>query len=328
MQSQALTNLAWINWFNGDYFTAQVNGKEAQRLATILADLHSEAQALHIAEIHKFKSEYVEARNIHSMILQKTSVDQDSYTYGIALLNVAEIDVFIGAPMEDVQGVYEKAREIFSTHNLVTEVVMCDTTLADLHLREGNFMTAKTLFERCLKSSFRHSETISHCLEQLGSASHWSADVSSWTTIFFVHSVRRKETLGIYKALQFLGDAFLAHDDEHTAINLFTVALEGFTYMDVHHSRAECMLRLGDISKGEGALLKAVELWTTARPLFEQSSQAKQIENIDQRLAGVSEDVLEQHRKNLARLAELIVPSGTVDEINDLSDIEDMEGHT
>jgi hypothetical protein len=86
------------------------------------------------------------------------------------------------------------------------------------------------------------------------------------------------------------------------------------------------MLRIGDISKRQGDLLKAVELWTTARPLFKQSSQAKQIENIDQRLAGVSEDVLEQQRKNLARLAELIVPSGTVDEVNDLSDIEDMEG--
>jgi hypothetical protein len=144
--------------------------------------------------------------------------------------------------------------------------------------------------------------------------------------VFLVHSVRLKEKLGIHKALQFLGDAFFAQDDEHTAINLFTVALEGFTYMDVHHSRAECMLRLGDISKGQGDLLKAVELWTTARPLFEQSSQAKQVDNIDQRLADVGEDVLKQHRKNLACLAELTAPSGTVDEINDLSDIEDMEG--
>jgi hypothetical protein len=33
--------------------------------------------------------------------------------------------------------------------------------------------------------------------------------------------------------------------------------------------------------------------------------------------------VLEQHRKNLAHLAELTVPLGTVDEIND---IEGMEG--
>jgi hypothetical protein len=150
--------------------------------------------------------------------------------------------------------------------------------------------------------------------------------VSNWTTVFLVHSVQRREKLGIYKALQFLGDVLLAQDDQQTATSLFTVALEGFTYMDVHRSRAGCMLRLGDISKGQGNLLKAVEHWTTARPLFEQSSQAKQVNNIDQRLADVGDNVLEQHRKNLAHLAELTAPSGTVDEINDLSDIEDMEG--
>ncbi|KAJ7821795.1 hypothetical protein B0H13DRAFT_1920531 [Mycena leptocephala] len=137
-------------------------------------------------------------------------------------------------------------------------------------------------------------------------------------------SVATREA-GIHKALQFLGDAFLAQDDEHTAINLFTVAWRDL-YMDVHRSRAECMLRIGDISKGQGDILKAVELWTTARPLFERSSQVKQVENIDQRLCGVSEDVLEQYRTNLARLAELNAPSGTVDEISDLSNIEDMEG--
>ncbi|KAJ7838134.1 hypothetical protein B0H13DRAFT_2367682 [Mycena leptocephala] len=277
-------------------------------------------------EIHKLKSEYVAARSIHSMILQETSVAQDFYAYGAALLNIAEIDVSIGAPKEDVQGVYEKAREIFSTRNLVTEVVMCDAILADLSLREANFLTAKTLFESCLKSSFTRPDIMSYCYEQLGDASRWSANVSNWTTVFLVHSVRQKERLGTYKALQFLGDAFLAQNDEHTAINLFTVALEGFTYMDVHRSRAECMLQLGDISKGEGDLLKAVELWETARPLFERSSQAKNIENIDQRLGGVSEDVLEQHRKNLAHLAELTAPSETVDKINDLSDVEDMDG--
>jgi hypothetical protein len=150
--------------------------------------------------------------------------------------------------------------------------------------------------------------------------------MSGWTTVFLVHSLRQKEKLGIYKALQFLGDTFLSQGDEHTATSLFTVALDGFTKMDVHQSRAECMLRLGDISKGQGDLPKAVELWTTARPLFERSSQAKQVQNIGQRLADVGEDVWEQHRKNLACLAELTAPLGTVDEINDLSDVEDMEG--
>jgi tetratricopeptide (TPR) repeat protein len=201
---------------------------------------------------------------------------------------------------------------------------MCDASLADLYLREGNFLTAKTLFERCLKLSGGQSEMMTYCLERLGNASCWGACnwMSGWTTVFLVHSVRQSEKLGIHKALQFLGDVFFAQDDEQTAINLFTVALEGFTWMDVHRSRAECMLRLGDISKGHGNLQKAVELWTTARPLFEKSLQAKQVENIDQRLAGVDEDVLEKHRTNLARLAELNAPSG---KINNLSDIEDME---
>jgi hypothetical protein len=134
-----------------------------------------------------------------------------------------------------------------------------------------------------------------------------------------------KEKLGILKALQFLGDVFLAQGKEYTAINLFTVALDGFTAMDVHRNRAECMLRLAEISKEHNDLLKAVEFWETARPLFEQSSQSKQVEYVDECLAGVGKDVLEQHRLNLARLAELNVPFATVEDVDDLSDIKDME---
>jgi hypothetical protein len=80
---------------------------------------------------------------------------------------------------------------------------------------------------------------------------------------------------------------FIHQKDEETAISLFTVALEGFTYIDVHRSRAECMLRLGDISREHNELLKAQQLWETARPLFEHSSQAKQVKDFDDRLAGV-----------------------------------------
>jgi hypothetical protein len=98
-----------------------------------------------------------------------------------------------------------------------------------------------------------------------------------------------KQKLGIYKALQFMGDGILAQDDEDTAITLFTVALEGFTDMDVHRSRAECMLQLGDVCKQHDNLLEAMEHWNMARPLFERSSQAKQVEAIDKRLASVSD---------------------------------------
>jgi hypothetical protein len=184
------------------------------------------------------------------------------------------------------------------------QVTLCETVLADLCLREGDILAAESLLEKCLKSSITQHQIASNCLERLGNVSRWNVPhwASFWTTVYFVHSLKLKEKLGIHKALQFLGDIFLASDDEETATSLFTVALEGFTQMDVHRSRAECMLRLGDISKSHGNLLKAVELWETARPLFKQSSQAKQVENIDESLAGVGEDVVEQYQYNLGRL--------------------------
>jgi hypothetical protein len=61
------------------------------------------------------------------------------------------------------------------------------------------------------------------------------------------------------------------------------------------------MLRLGDSSKRHGEILKAVEFWEAARPLFERSSQAKQVQHIDDRVANISRDVLEQHRNNADR---------------------------
>ncbi|KAJ7808158.1 hypothetical protein B0H13DRAFT_1928574 [Mycena leptocephala] len=49
--SLGLRNLAWVEWELGNYSAAQVHAKEAQRLATISADLYKEAQALDIEAI-------------------------------------------------------------------------------------------------------------------------------------------------------------------------------------------------------------------------------------------------------------------------------------
>jgi hypothetical protein len=230
----------------------------------------------------------------------------------------------MGAPKDDVQRNCDIARRMSSTIGDAEAVTKCDIILADLQLREGDSLAGKTILKRCLKATFKTSQIQTYCLERLGDTSCWggSEEMFSWITVFLVHSVSRKEKLGIYKAFQFLGDIFLSQNDEHTAISLFNVALEGFTQMDVHRSRAECMLRFGDISMGHGDLLKAVEFWEAARPLFECSSQAKQVQYINERLAGISNDVLEQHR-NLAHMAELNAPSGTVED--DQSEIEELD---
>jgi hypothetical protein len=119
-----------------------------------------------------------------------------------------------------------------------------------------------------------------------------------------VHAYKSKDKLALHKALLFSGDVFLSNKDEDTAHNLYTVALEGFTFMDVHHGRAQCMLRLGDLANERGDISKAFELWKTAQPLFELSSQAKDVAQIDSRLAAVAE----AHQKALAQLTTLHAP--------------------
>jgi tetratricopeptide (TPR) repeat protein len=358
--SQALHQLAWINFRLGEYSVAQMYAYEARKLARVSGSLHIESQIIRIqaicwkelghynqslslcivakhlvglcgmsggeadlaimtiqAEVHKCKSEYSEAWKIHTKLVQILA-DQNSYLHALALLNFAELGVLIGVPQHDVRWNIDHARGMFTSRGRKSVTVYCDTILADLYLREQDLLEAKTLFEKSLKLASEDGQVQSFCFEKLGNASQWGADYSmfQWTTMFLVYSVKCKQPLNVHKALQFLGDTFL-QKDEDTAIALLTVALEGFTYMDVHRSRAECMLRLGDISKSRGDMLKAVELWTTAQPLFERSSQVKQVQCVDERLAGIGSDVLEQQKENIAHLVELNVPSGNPRDIQD-----------
>jgi hypothetical protein len=50
------------------------------------------------------------------------------------------------------------------------------------------------------------------------------------------------------------------------------------------------MLRLGDIINQKGDLLKAVDLWKTAKPLFECSSQTNHTAEIYRRLSTANLD--------------------------------------
>jgi tetratricopeptide (TPR) repeat protein len=276
------------------------------------------------AEVHKYKSEYTEAWKIHMEIAEIAAERRDAYLHAIALMNVAEIEVLIGAPKCDVEQTLKLARSIYTIVPWFT--TFCDSILGDLHLREKDLCAARLLLEESLRSDYV-AQLKPFCLERLGNTSLWGGDYAMhhWTTIFLVYSLKGKQTLQVHKALQFFGDTFLHQQDEDTAITLFTVALEGFTYMDVHQSRAECMLRLGDIFNNHGDWLKAVEFWTTAQLLFKRSSQAKQVECVDERLARMGNDVLKQHRENIAHLVELNVLSGSLSVIEDEKQVELIE---
>ncbi|KAJ7479612.1 hypothetical protein FB451DRAFT_1365369 [Mycena latifolia] len=242
------------------------------------------------AEIHLLKSEYAEAHRIHSQNLEKTLTEHNLHDYAFGLLNLAEIGIIIGASTQNVQQHLEKAKMIFTTCENSSGVVACEMTLADLFLREGDTVAAKLKFQQYLNPSWgKNNEAVAYCLERFADVDRWRAVdfdwASTWTFVYLAYATKSQRKLPIYKALCFLGDIHLREGDKGTAHNLYMVALGGFTSMDVHRSRAECMLRLGDLANQNGARAQATALWTEARSLFERSLQGKVVAQIDTRRA-------------------------------------------
>jgi hypothetical protein len=64
------------------------------------------------------------------------------------------------------------------------------------------------------------------------------------------------------------------------------------------------MLRLGDLANSHGNISVAIVHWKEARPLFERSSQAKDVAEIDSRLATIDK----AHEESLVQLKKLQLP--------------------
>ncbi|KAJ7118161.1 hypothetical protein C8R44DRAFT_738110 [Mycena epipterygia] len=267
-----------------------------------------------LAELHLLKSEYPEARSIHVELAKQADAQQDLYYHALSQLNIAEIDIMIGAKVADVRENLENGKRTFRTLGLVTMVDQCETTFADLDLREGNILTAKDSFQRSLNAAWgKNHDAVLYCLERLADSGRWmfpNTDFSyQWPVIYLVQTHRTQEKLGLHKALCFIGDVFISEGDEDTAQSLFVVALEGSKYMDVHRSRADCMLRLGDNAKHRGDFRKAAKLWEEARPLFERSLQVNDVAQIDRRLAMAAQDMSDANHEALELLSKQEVPA-------------------
>ncbi|KAF7362623.1 hypothetical protein MVEN_00611300 [Mycena venus] len=241
------------------------------------------------ADVHLFKSEFAEARSIHTEIVQ-TSTGQYTYMQAIGLLNIAEIDVIIGAAACDVHRNLDNARTMLSTVSFLRGLLYSEMISADLSLRDGDVSRAKTVFYESLNSARGNSnELVMYALERLANGARWTDSTFDWTwsIIYLGYAHKTQQKLDLHKSLSFLANVFHSTGDIETAENLFSVALEGFTFMDVHQGRAECMLYLGDIYKDRGDPEKAVEIWKAARPLFQCSLQAKAVAQIETRLSHV-----------------------------------------
>lgn len=239
------------------------------------------------AEIHLQKSEYTEARHLHMQVLQDIHPEKQTFSYAFALLNIAEIDVLLGASGQDIHLNLDKAQTLFRTVQHSVGLIFCEMILGGLALREGDHLTARIIFHKSRETKISQFNT--YCLERLADANFWDpADINhtaSWAVVYLIHAIQSKRALILHKALCCLGDIFFLKGDSETAQTLFHVALEGFTNMDVHQSQAHCLMRLGDLAEQNDDPMKAIEFWSQSRPLFECAVQTRDVAGIDTRLA-------------------------------------------
>ncbi|KAJ7226192.1 hypothetical protein C8J57DRAFT_1252791 [Mycena rebaudengoi] len=185
--------------------------------------------------------------------------------------------------------------------------------VSGLRLQDGALDTANTSFRRCFALSLKNYTNLAlECAARLGDLSSGMNRISAtfqWSVIFLALALKCQDKCQTMQAFRCLGQLFSVQGDDETALSLFNVALDGFTFMDIHRWRADCMVRIADILNSGGEVLKVVELWKAARPLFERSSQKNDVAKLDDKLAGVDSATLAEYEDKLQRLAEVCVPS-------------------
>ncbi|KAJ7264350.1 hypothetical protein C8J57DRAFT_1624941 [Mycena rebaudengoi] len=187
---------------------------------------------------------------------------------------------------------------------------------------------ANSMFKKFVMSSQKISsaQMVLQGLAKLSDLSTEMNCISStlrWAGVFLSLALNCKDKLQTMQAYRCLGQIFAAKGDDETALSLFNVALDGFSFMDIHRWRADCMVRIADILNNCGETMKAVELWKAAGPLFERSSQRKDIIRIDAKSAEINSAVLAQYEAQLHRLSELHAPGKAPEEAYIVEDEEE-----
>jgi hypothetical protein len=266
-----------------------------------------------LAEIHSLKTEYAASRFISAQLLARIEGQVPTLTTFFLHLNIALVDVAAsgGADVGHLYDSIETARRLSESTGFPWGNLYCDTALADLELCQGNADSARRILDKCLASAQESSsdEATTFCLERFsnpGFKMHTLDRTARWAAIFLVYSMKTKEKLSIMKALYCLGLNSAEERDDETALALFRVALDGLTFMDVHRWRANCMVGIADVLVRRGEVVEAAGLWRAARPLFERSSQAKDVARVDSMLDALDAKILED------RLAVLTVSDARV----------------
>jgi hypothetical protein len=242
------------------------------------------------AVAYQLKTEYSDARRIQEAILNQTSAVLSPVEHAYALTNIACCDIVTGARADVVSRNLNAAAIAFRNANYQRGISACEVHQADLFLREGHTVRARAEYMR-LFSGARSADTelACLCLVKLADSTypvHHDAEVARCAMVFlaFTMCVLGRNRLATHQALRCLGDVLVRQGAEDTGLSVLIVALDGFTQMDVHQGKAECMRTIGDVYVQRGDFCRAREMWEAARPLFERSEQKKEVSRIDEKL--------------------------------------------
>jgi tetratricopeptide (TPR) repeat protein len=188
------------------------------------------------AEIHLMKSEYLESRNLQVTIA--SSHQPTSYSAIMANLNIVIIDIAIGADSTDIHQNLDVAQSHLKAlygSSAREAGLIADYAAAVLCLRDGPHVAAREMLEKYLASSQDISmEAALYGLGRLGDFSTGMNDTSTilrWAGIFLILALKCKGKLQTMQALRCLGQVYSAEGDDETALSLFKLALDGFTFL-------------------------------------------------------------------------------------------------
>jgi hypothetical protein len=200
---------------------------------------------------YDLKTEYSNARRVHDIILHQTSALLSPLEHATALVNIGFLDIVTGASAHAIASCNLKAAlTVFQNVRHPRGISYYELYHADLLLREGDAMGARVEYIRLFDAIGNNDHHLAcDCLAKLADPTnpvHDDTDSARWAVIFLTFALRplvrtQRNPLMVHRGLRRLGDVLVRQGADNTALSVLAVALDGFTRMDVHQSRAECM---------------------------------------------------------------------------------------
>jgi tetratricopeptide (TPR) repeat protein len=281
----------------------------AEKLCREAPEQHSLEE--YLPDVLLTKTEYLEARVLLVKILDyRSSCRPPMPDTVMCHINLATIAIEMGDGVGVINHHLDAVRMQCTTFVVYPlGILWCDSLTANIHLQQGNIQLAQQTLKKCLNSAQKDKDPdiTDYCLLLLADIQHGLSsyrETERWAVISLAFGMTATNRVTTTKALRCIGDLLAIDGDSDTALNLFMAVLDSFTAMDIHRARADCMVRMAAIFEQQGDIRKTVDLLQRARPLYERSSQEKEIIKIDTKLHDVkvlSED-LENPLQKLEKL--------------------------